>query len=59
MLSLSLPIAKNLEECRRRNSSKSNKNLSLVRDDAQSLPFKRESFDLVSAFSLIETKLLF
>ena len=46
--------AKNLEECRRRISSKSNKNLSLVRGDAQSLPFKRESFDLVSAFSLIE-----
>lgn len=46
--------AKNLDECRRRISSKSNKNLFIVRGDVQSLPFKRESYDLVSAFSLIE-----
>lgn len=46
--------AKNLEECRNRIGSKNNKNLFFVRGNAQSLPFKRESFDLVSAFSLIE-----
>ncbi len=46
--------AKNLDECRRRISSKGNKSLFFIRGDAQSLPFKRESFDLVSAFSLIE-----
>jgi ubiquinone/menaquinone biosynthesis C-methylase UbiE len=46
--------AKNLDECRRRISSNSNKNLFIVRGDVQSLPFKREIFDLVSAFSVIE-----
>jgi SAM-dependent methyltransferase len=44
---------RNLEECRNRIDPK-DKNLFLVRGDAQLLPFKRESFDLVSAFSLIE-----
>jgi ubiquinone/menaquinone biosynthesis C-methylase UbiE len=46
--------AKNLEECKRRISSEGNSRFSFVKGDAQSLPFKQESFELVSAFSLIE-----
>lgn len=40
--------AKNLNECSRRTRS------SLIKGDVQLLPFKSNSFDLVSAFSLIE-----
>lgn len=46
--------AKNLEECKRRISSEGNSRFFFVSGDAQSLPFKRETFDLVSAFSVIE-----
>ena len=43
-----------LEECKRRIASKNNKKIFFVKGDAQLLPFKREYFNLVSAFSLIE-----
>ncbi|MFZ2071480.1 MAG: class I SAM-dependent methyltransferase [Halobacteriota archaeon] len=46
--------SKKVKECRSRIGSKSYKNLAFVRGDAQSLPFKRDSFDLISAFSVIE-----
>ena len=46
--------AENLEECRNYNNPKINKNIFLIRGDAHSLPFKNKSFDLVTAFSLIE-----
>ncbi len=46
--------SKKVEECRSRIRSKSHKVLFFVSGDAQSLPFKPECFDLVSAFSVIE-----
>ena len=45
---------KNLNECHRRITSENNRKTFLIRGDALSLPFKHDSFDLVSAFSLIE-----
>jgi len=44
----------NLNECRRRITSENNKKSFFIRGDAQSLPFKPDCFDLISAFSLIE-----
>jgi ubiquinone/menaquinone biosynthesis C-methylase UbiE len=46
--------SKKVEECRSRINSKSHNMLFFVSGDAQSLPFKPECFDLVSAFSVIE-----
>lgn len=45
---------KNLNECQRRIGLRNNKKTSLIRADAQILPFKCDSFNLVSAFSVIE-----
>ena len=46
--------AKNLNECQKRITSENNKKSVFIKGDAQALSFKRNSFDLVSAFSLIE-----
>ena len=45
---------KNLNECQKRITSENNKKSVFIKGDAQLLPFKPNSFDLVSAFSLIE-----
>ena len=44
--------AKNLEKCKRRINSEGNSRFSFVKGDAQSLPLKREIFELVPLFHL-------
>lgn len=45
---------KNVEECRSRVGQEAPDNLFFVNGDAQLLPFKRGTFDVISAFSVIE-----
>ena len=45
---------KKVKECRSRIGQENPKNLFFINGDAQSLPFKRGTFDLISAFSVIE-----